>query len=320
MLPDDAFTILQRRDLSASSSFCLSPTVDLCASADGNLTTINRILTWERVIASPLSQKAVAFSPCGQVLVGGTLDIVLLHVETGLSVTVPRPVPCSDIVRFGWFNSRYVTSDLFGYSAVEGMNSLLQDVMVESSANANGRSSDAASALIMNALKDMVLLCFCENSIEGYMLGLVRLFAVPTLDPHYPLGGPSDPALTNPYGVCCTSTVTGKGGAYSLQVIKAPIFIDSKLFQRQQELTQLWLNIGSDLGRLCDAILSLEKKWAGINKTLLAKLGLLDVLLQGYEIHMSSLEFYYTIALCGRWHPAVAAHFSQHWNEQGLFV
>jgi hypothetical protein len=72
------------------------------------------------------------------------------------------------------------------------------------------------------------------------------------------------------------------------------------------------------LGTLSESVAGLEKKWKDLNKVVLAKLSLLDKLLQDYQMDMSPIDFLYTVSLCGQWHPAAVAHFSQHWSDQGI--
>ena len=60
------------------------------------------------------------------------------------------------------------------------------------------------------------------------------------------------------------------------------------------------------------------KRWKDANRPLSAKVGLLKSVLDGYQLNMTPLQFLYSIALCGLWHPAAVASFSQHWNDQGL--
>jgi hypothetical protein len=73
-----------------------------------------------------------------------------------------------------------------------------------------------------------------------------------------------------------------------------------------------------NISQLYETILSVEKKWKDNNRIIPSKLNLLETLLKGYEIDMNSIQFLYTVSLSGKWHPAAIAHFSQHWNDQGI--
>ena len=60
------------------------------------------------------------------------------------------------------------------------------------------------------------------------------------------------------------------------------------------------------------------KRWKDANRPISAKMGLLRGVLEGYQLNLTPLQFLYSIAMCGLWHPASVMAFSQHWNEQGL--
>lgn len=42
------------------------------------------------------------------------------------------------------------------------------------------------------------------------------------------------------------------------------------------------------------------------------------VFTQGYELPYNPVSFFYTVAMCGAWHPVAHTTFSSHWNEQGI--
>lgn len=78
------------------------------------------------------------------------------------------------------------------------------------------------------------------------------------------------------------------------------------------------INLKSDIIVLQNLISSCLKKWKDALRPIGGKTTLLQGLLSGYQIAMSPLQFYYTVSMCGLWHPAAVMCFSQHWNEQGL--
>lgn len=85
-----------------------------------------------------------------------------------------------------------------------------------------------------------------------------------------------------------------------------------------QRASVLWLSMEADIAALLELVSPLGKKWKDCSRVISAKLGLLKTLLDGYEMTMDPVQFLYTVALCGTWHPTATNHFSNHWNEQGL--
>lgn len=80
----------------------------------------------------------------------------------------------------------------------------------------------------------------------------------------------------------------------------------------------LYLMIHSDLSKLLDMITSHSRKWKDSTRVILPKLSLLQGVLDGYQISMNPVQFMYTVAHCGVWHPAALTSFSQHWNDMGI--
>jgi hypothetical protein len=107
--------------------------------------------------------------------------------------------------------------------------------------------------------------------------------------------------------------------APTVRSLELPVFGSDELFNSNVQFAQLFVSFRHELSLSLSLISACEKKWKEINKVLLMKLSLLTSLIQGYEMDMSTLEFLYVSCLCGNaWHPAAAAHFSQHYNEQGI--
>lgn len=116
----------------------------------------------------------------------------------------------------------------------------------------------------------------------------------------------------------------------SLSSLSAPVIMShtldiALLHQRNQSVLSLHESycvllskISHDIDKMTQLVTNMDKKWKDIHKTMFAKLSLLQTLLTGYELNVSPLEFLYTVALCGKWHPASVTHFSSHWNDQGI--
>lgn len=80
----------------------------------------------------------------------------------------------------------------------------------------------------------------------------------------------------------------------------------------------LEIRISTYINCVNELINVLSRKWKESIKLFTPKLNLLVDILNTYEMNLSPLEFFQTIASSGLWHPAALTSFSQHWNEQGL--
>jgi len=86
----------------------------------------------------------------------------------------------------------------------------------------------------------------------------------------------------------------------------------------QQRSAQLVSLIQAETAKLTEMIVSAGKKWKDATKPIIPKMSLLMDTLKGYELEFSPIEFMYTIAICGNWHPAAQSSIPTHWNEQGI--
>jgi hypothetical protein len=96
---------------------------------------------------------------------------------------------------------------------------------------------------------------------------------------------------------------------------------DSKVFAQYtwlEHVSRLLLQTSTDFDRLSDLMNECSRKWKEAAKPIPIKLGLVHSALQGYQLPYSPLTFYYTVAMCGAWHPVAQTSFTQHWNEQGI--
>ena len=85
-----------------------------------------------------------------------------------------------------------------------------------------------------------------------------------------------------------------------------------------EHASRIYLSIQLDLTRLIDMVTSHGRKWKDSCRVVLPKVGLLQGVLEGYQLRLNPVQFMFTVATCGLWHPAAQTSFSQHWNEQGL--
>lgn len=85
-----------------------------------------------------------------------------------------------------------------------------------------------------------------------------------------------------------------------------------------QHKTRLLLQMQKDLARINTLLLECGKKWRDAAKVIPMKLSLLASTLKGYEMNYTPVQFFYTIALFGQWHPAAQSSFGSHWNAQGI--
>lgn len=89
-------------------------------------------------------------------------------------------------------------------------------------------------------------------------------------------------------------------------------------FQQFQHQSKLILNVENILSKTYDAVLSFGKKWKEATKVILPKIQLLQGIIDGYQLELNPIEFMFTVAQCGLWHPSASASFPNHWNEQGI--
>ena len=72
------------------------------------------------------------------------------------------------------------------------------------------------------------------------------------------------------------------------------------------------------LHTILELIQTSGRKWKDAVKVILPKLNLLCSVLKGYDMQMGPIKFYYSVVMCGHWHPAVTTVFSSHWNNAGI--
>ena len=105
----------------------------------------------------------------------------------------------------------------------------------------------------------------------------------------------------------------------SVQKLNIPMLSCSNCrFRWIEHAASLHLMIHADISKLQDMIANHSRKWKDSTRVIIPKLSLLQGVLDGYQIPMTPVQFMYTIAHCGLWHPAALTSFSQHWNDQGI--
>jgi len=88
--------------------------------------------------------------------------------------------------------------------------------------------------------------------------------------------------------------------------------------KQHMHIAAVILKLKADVASMHSLLLTCHRKWKEACKTVLPKLGLLQTVLDGYQIKMSPIHFMYSVCHSGLWHPAAILSFSQHYNEQGL--
>ena len=97
--------------------------------------------------------------------------------------------------------------------------------------------------------------------------------------------------------------------------------LQSEVFSKTHvyvSITRLLSSLSDDADSIIEALNMCAKKWKDALKPIVPKLLLLQSTMEGYGLRMSVLEFLFTLASCGMWHPAAHVAFSSHWGDQNL--
>lgn len=174
----------------------------------------------------------------------------------------------------------------------------------------------------LNSLASIAVLLMSISSdfcIKGHLFGIYPIFSVimhPVLDFSTPT---VKVKLLHSSGLLL---IANEENFTSLTCASSMIYLTSYLtsnrLQGFQEQSIIMLNIETNLVKLLDSIQSFGKKWKEVTKVILPKLQLLQGVMDGYQLNMGPIEFMFSIATCGMWHPAATASFPNHWNEQGI--
>ena len=309
----------------------LCSVMDLIAivTVDGTL-VVHRTLNLSKVLSIKLSEIcpldcniSVMNFDNGKVLVLGFADgnVGLLDIETSshmIAYSSSNISSTDEIMHIKWFQNLNINSNSDTTSMKFGYHDESTDVS----------SKDGKIIKILSSsLENHVLVCFSKSAIVGYLHGFFPLFRLSIETPSYSISNREvrDSINANEYQSylpffleSVTTSNEMNSGGMNIQTVDIDILNDTKLLHSYKYYCRHLSQIHHDIEKLSHIVNLQDKKWRDINKTLSAKFTLLDSLLKGYELGMNPIQFLYSVALCGKWHPAAVTHFSQHWNDQGI--
>ena len=289
-------------------------------------------------IAEVLGDKSIStikFSPVGKLLSVGLSDgmVIIIDIETGdifpcryeqnMKNSDPSAVRSLSWQKVGGSKDNIVLSD--NISNFGGLNQLQRGGMTEycdpsstvppcsafESISISLTSPVHARRELIYQLSGYTLLSLTQNGrVCGHVLGIFPLFNIDLS--HFQIG--SHYLIACDLSECGVLVGTERGPQY---VGNAAAILGSRTVWLEH-CGSLHLCIEANLNRLHDLVASCGRKWKDACKVVLPKLSLMQTLLASYELKMTPMEFCYSIALCGMWHPAAATAFTQHWNDQGL--
>lgn len=183
--------------------------------------------------------------------------------------------------------------------------------------------SHIVEAFFRSTESSIMLSLDAHNELSGFIFGIYPLFSINLNMIEIIVGGAA--CLT---GVFVASTLaqqlqemTSTGVICTRSVQKLNISMlscDNCRFRWVEHAASLHLMIHADISKLQDMITGHSRKWKDATRVMIPKLSLLQGALDGYQMSMTPVQFMYTIAHCGLWHPAALTSFSQHWNDQGI--
>ncbi len=176
---------------------------------------------------------------------------------------------------------------------------------------------------ITEQLSNVVLLvALGTQSIEAYAFGICPLFSISCseLCKHIKSGESEIAKLK--FGNSfqdSSSLVISVQSAMNIFSLALPLgkLVGPRL-HRATKFGQSMAKVHRGLSVVQAALETCGRKWKEACKTILPKLALLQSLLDSYQLGLTPVEFFHSVASCGLWHPAAISCFSQHWNEQGL--
>jgi hypothetical protein len=197
----------------------------------------------------------------------------------------------------------------------EYLESGLGEVIESPIAESFFRSTESCIMLSLNSNKEL----------SGYIFGIYPLFSVLLNSIDKIVGGGTQ--LSGVYVVSpedLRELIEGHSGA---NVDRARILLKLSVrllscsnccFRWLEHSASLHLMIHADFSKLHEMVVSHSRKWKDSTRVIIPKLSLLQAVLDGYQMGMTPVQFMYTVAHCGLWHPAALTAFSQHWNDQGI--
>lgn len=348
---------LQKRSTGARC-VALNPTMDLVAllNNDGQL-SIHRTISWDRILAKSIElgddawgvPTSVTFSPSGNLVALGHArgQISIVNMESGevtkaydssalhTRVTNPSPEGLRSIVKMAWVEAppheqdhanaqkgRGIAADAVSLAMVSGIGNIYQGLKA-SLVNASDISLDTSPQFNLSdsAMPGSVLYAVsADGRITVYVSGIFPIFI---FDRRIVEAGKNSGMLASLYTIIPPAPdSSGKPAGLGMEKLlfgSGKWGVNSFLSQHYDEhVVLLLIRAKANAARLNSMLSACAKRWKDANRPLSAKMNLLKSALGGYELNMSPLQFLYSIAQCGLWHPAAVMSFSQHWNEQGL--
>ena len=352
------FSLLQQRSCKAMFlALSSSMDVVALLTADGNL-TLHRTLTWEKVLSKTSSDfggqpTLISFSSTGKVLaVGGTCGLLcVLNIETCVithAVVISKGDSMRNIISISWsLHSILKSPDADAlFLRIGGTDLSSKAGIPELSEPGRDDSHDTENTYRVSSLGSEYRHIFepinaqCENELEtnhpklyyslllslsedfiicGYFFGVFPLFSVN-------LSGQVD--VTHKWCICDGVQSTGFSlyssftdlsvGHTENGFLSVPMQSILKNYDRRSRTAAIFMSLIDDTSRLSEISISLGRKWKDVTKVVTVKLGLLQSVLDAYQLPHNPVHFMYTVVLCGFWHPAALASFPQHWTAEGL--
>lgn len=340
--------MLQQRNISLRAvDTC--PSMDLLAglTEDGSL-IVFRTMSWDKVIQKAgadifgTAATALRFSPDGKLVALGAAsgavaiyDLEKASYVLALSYSPDGGSPTSHgaIAQLSWSHASTLSGCEWGKEGMwaeawqHGGLGTVERAGLKELGDTDGEDIDTDEltlADVFQALHGFVLFAVTDTHMLGaYAFGLCPLYFV-ALDDHtcsHPWKmnewslGRSEVALyrrsdmddlksntRSPYGLCKAQ-------------ISRHLFSS---FYWQERVAMVVASMSQDVDRLVELASQCSRKWKEATKLLPIKLGLLQTALEGYELPYNPVSFFYTVAMCGAWHPVAQTTFSSHWNDQGI--
>jgi len=320
--------------------------------------SVYRTFSWERVFTERDivggSASALSFSPSGKVIAVGSDDGVVAVLDLETSYHMPAhplhglaqsPVSAIEWVQITQTPSVSEPYDfdhtwLHGGVNMAARVGMREWVEAEEAEGEVGPDAVSLSALLPSIAGALMLVLHRETGVlVAYSCCLFPLFSVKVNiafpEPSSIWKGASHLArhigetecicmlsrlYTSPASSASSLEVRDVGAAgphtgVEVRLLNAPEIAAHKWYEHK---ARLLLQMHRDVRRMEKVITDCGKKWKDAAKVIPAKMTLLKSILNGYEVEHTPVEFLYSVALCGHWHPAAQAAFSTNWNEQGL--
>lgn len=338
----ESFSILQIRSSLLVKCIDLCTTMDLIALISNDSVIVYRTLSWEKVLSKSTADLTISgsnptklsFNTSGKVLgIGcdngelGVLGIESMQVVTSFkgdkNVSNNSPII-------------YLVWQLGGSNANNDIKQALEKTWINGGINAVARAGmeeyfepgvgesyeiDPIESFFKDAEYNILIALNSDGVLTGHIFGIFPLFTVNLFNQMdminilIPIQGYSFPISI---GIPIENTNNTTAISIDSFILKCDGLVNNQHYYWCEHKATLMLMIQSDLNKLHDMVIGCGKKWKDAGNVIIPKLGLLQSVLDGYQLQMSPVQFMYSIAHCGLWHPAAVASFSQHWNEQGL--